>query len=341
MARSLELEQFTACGWRTVSYGAAELAAAAATLDAYHPGAAVVSSCQRLEAYSLGACACPAPDRWSGTGALARLAGVAAGLESVVLGESQILGQVRAAFSQSSGDLRSFADVAVASARQLRRETAFDSHAGHLLDRGLRVAGAEPGGAMLVLGAGALGRLIASRGLELGYRVTVAGRTPPACPERFAFVQLGTVGALPPVDVVAGCLGSGAGEIALAALPSARLVLDFGTPRNFATAPHAPQVVTIAALLADEQSRPHSIQRRRTLAARLAVIVRQRFSQATQDSSTAVGALRAEVESVRRREVSRARRLHPEIDDAALDAITRSLVDQLFHLPYELSLIHI
>ena len=46
-----------------------------------------------------------------------------------------------------------------------------------------------------------------------------------------------------------------------------------------------------------------------------------------------VGALRESVERVRQRELDRFGRLHPEIPGETIDAITRSLVNQLFHLP--------
>ncbi len=87
-----QLDDFRCCAWRTVSYRAAEMAAARADVEGMHTGDAIVTSCQRLEAYGFGPCACDAPDRLTGYAALERLAAVAAGLESVVLGEDQVTG---------------------------------------------------------------------------------------------------------------------------------------------------------------------------------------------------------------------------------------------------------
>jgi glutamyl-tRNA reductase len=308
------------------------MAAARASVEGLHPDDAVVTSCQRLEAYGFGACTCGAPEQMSGFAALERLSAVAGGLESVVLGEDQVTGQVRAAFADASGRLRAVADVAIAAARALRAETNFDSHAGHLLDKALRLSTMTPPGQLLVLGVGAMGKLVAERAAELGFQVTVAARREPAGTLPGRFVELGQVPGLPPLDVIVGCLGSGAGEIAPRVLPASRLLIDLGTPRNF-NVPSGPGVIAISDMLEDEHQRPHAMARRRALRERLGVILRARLSHAAGDGASPVGALRAEVEAIRRQEVERARRLHPEVDPEVLDRVTRSLVDKVLHRP--------
>ena len=333
MALPESLADFRCCAWRTVSFRATEMAAARAEIEGAHPHDAVVMSCQRLEAYGFGACDCGAPDHLRGPEALHRLAAVAAGLDSVVLGEDQIMGQVRSAFAAASPQLRAASDLAIGAARALRAEVSFGSHAGHLLDRALRLSAVEAGsGTLLVLGAGAMGRLIAARGQELGFEVVVAGRRHPSGPFPWRFVELGSAVELRRVDVLCGCLGSGAGEIALRVLPQARLVVDLGTPRNFVE-PEGPGLVTIADLLASEESRPHSRARRAELRARLDTLLGERLAHAATDSRSAVGRLRLEVETIRKRELARIQRLHPELPSDVLDAITRSLLDQVFHGP--------
>lgn len=327
------LADFRCCAWRTVSFRAAEMAAARAEIEGAHPQDAIVMSCQRLEAYGFGECACSAPDHLRGPEALQRLAAVAAGLDSVVLGEDQIMGQVRGAFAAVSTQLRSAGDLAIGAARALRAGTRYGSHAGHLLDRALRLSAVGPGhGTLLVLGAGAMGRLIAARGQELGFDVVVAGRRQPSGSFPWRFVNLGAAIELRRVDVLAGCLGSGAGEIALRVLPQARLVIDLGTPRNFVE-PEGPGLVTIADLLASEERLPHSRARRAQLGARLGTLLDERLDHASTDSRSAIGRLRLEVESIRQRELARIRRLHPELPSELLDMITRSLLDQVFHAP--------
>ncbi len=334
MTEAVAIDGLHGCGWTTVSLGPSDMARVDTAVRDAHMGRAIVSSCQRLEAFGLAPCGCGAPESWTGEPALLRLAEVAAGLHSVVLGEEQIIGQVRAAFADASGQLRSLADVAIAAARQLRRETNFDSHAGHLLDQGMRVAAVPAVGTLLVLGAGAMGRLVSRRGREIGFsRVVVASRAEPAGAKgwRPEFVPLADAVSLVRVDVIAGCLGSGAGEIAANLLPEAALAIDLGTPRNFGDWPGP--LVTIGDLLADEESRPHAVRRRLELRTRLAEIVMQRAAAARASSDSAVGALRFEVEKVRQRELSRMQRLHPEVSPETLDVLTRSLVEQIFHRP--------
>lgn len=326
------------CGWTTVSLPREQVDAIALSAREGHPGAAVVVSCQRIEAYGIGHCDCAARNRWEGHPALTHLAEVAVGLHSVVLGEDQILGQVRAAFAGTAGELRAMGEVAVASARELRRETSFDSHAGHLLDRALRLTGLPARGSLLVLGTGAMGRLVAQRAHEIGFgAVIVAGRTPPrsGASRSWTFVPLTRVADLPPVDVAVGCLGSCAPVVPVESLPPVRrLILDLGTPLNFSGQPQVP-LVSIADLLADEQSRPHAVRRRTELRRRLTAIVDRRLAERATTDATPIGRLRLEVERVRRRELERMKRLHPEVAPETLEVLTRSLVNQIFHAPSE------
>lgn len=307
-----------------------------------HTGrSAVITSCQRFEAYSFETCDCDPPERKSGIDALLHLAEVAAGLDSVVLGEEQIVAQVRAALAEAPADVRELGDIALAAARELRRETAFNTHSGHLLDRALKVSETEHSGRLLVIGTGHMGRLVAQRAVELGFEdVVVAGRRRPDgawfTSGHFSFVPFETMRSEEPFDVVVGCLGSDAGELDIATTlpPVRRLIVDLGTPRNFGGICEAP-VVSIATLLSDTFGRKHSIERREALRQRLHGMVGRRLGMVAHDSTSAVGALRLSVEQVRQRELHRMRRLHPDISPETLDVITRSLVNQLFHGPSE------
>jgi glutamyl-tRNA reductase len=258
---------------------------------------------------------------------------VAAGLHSVVLGEPQVLGQVRTGLSHAPAGLRRYGDIALAAARELRRRESFTMHSGHLLDRGLAALGVRPGGRLLVLGAGHMGRLVAARGLEMGFtEVIIASRMAPvSSPERARFVPLSHIKELGAVDVIAGCLGASAPELDPAGdLPRATAIIDLGTPRNFSA---SNSVVTLAQLLSDHEA--HETTRRRKLAEELSRLLDRRIEMASRDSNSALGMLRRELDRVRRREANRIQRLHPEIAPDAIEVITRSLVNQLFHLPAE------
>ncbi|MBI5947844.1 MAG: hypothetical protein HY875_06890 [Chloroflexi bacterium] len=335
------LDALSACCWPVASLDRGALSTLQAEVLARHPGAMLLTSCQRIEAYSPAPCDCPAPARLVAFEALLHLSEVAAGIHSVVLGEAEVMGQVRAAGAKAPATLGPLVGQAVATARELRRETAFDSHAGHLLDRALRLSGTEPAGRLLVAGTGWMGRLIAGRGRALGFEaVIVAGRTKPEGAwfrdGGFQFVGLGGMAGIGTVSVAAGCLGSSAPELdPTRDLPGIEaLIADFGTPRNFAAAADV-RVVTIADLLEGGAPRRHGDPRRAALRSRLKEILEHRLALAAEDSVSAVGRLRLLVEQARREEVERSARLHPEVAPETLDAITRSLVNRIFHAPSE------
>lgn len=326
-------DTLTACCWSVASSSHDELAVVHAAA-ASHPDGVVLDTCQRIEVYSVGPCRCHAPVRLHGADAAAHLSEVAAGLHSAVMGEAQVLGQVRSAFTGASPRLRRTADIALAASRELRREANFSEDSGHLLVRALELGRTAPAGRLLVVGTGILARLVARRGLALGFsEVIIAGRRAPAAEwlaeSEASFVRLNAVPSLPPVDVVAGCLGGDASQLEPEMLPEIRgLVVDLGTPRNFAPA-QAAHVVTIADLLNQSNCDPC----RAKFVERLRAGFDRHFAAAHDDRRSLLGAWRREIELVRQREVSRTQRLHPELPPETVEAITRGLVNQLFHGP--------
>jgi glutamyl-tRNA reductase len=266
------------------------------------------------------------------------LAEVAAGLHSIVPGESEILGQVRAPLAAAAPAWRGPAAAALATARELRREEAFTGDSGNLLDRGLAAAGLEAHGHLLVIGAGRVGRRVAARGLALGFeRVSMAARRPlaltGALDARIEPVSLYGLHSLPAVDVAVGCLGASAAAIELATLPAvASLVLDLGTPPNF-TGCTPVRRLTIADLRDNAGKAAGGETERARQRARLHELLDRRLVMAAEDRLSPVGRLRQEVERTRQRESERIARLHPEIPAATIETITRALVNQLFHEP--------
>src|SRR6266498_91176 len=120
--------------------------------------------------------------------AVRHLFAVASGVDSMVVGESQILGQVREAFraAQEEGAvgpvLSTLFGQAIKVGRRARRETAIGAGPTSTLEVGLRVAerrlGSLAGRRVLVVGAGKMGRL-AGRGARAAgvAEVVVANRT--------------------------------------------------------------------------------------------------------------------------------------------------------------------
>ncbi len=265
------------------------------------------------------------------------LATVAAGLDSAVLGEAQILGQVRAGVDVLRGRGGVIVDAAIASARQLRAEAGFDATTGHLLDHALPLAGLPSRGAALVIGAGVAGSLVARRARDLGFDlVAIASRRPVDAPARFGADRWFDLAALPgtgPFDVAVACLGSTAPELHNRDLPPARAYIDLGSPPNICT--RVAPVVRLADILAARGDNPAEAGHRAQLQEQLRAILASRLAMAAERSDTPLGRVRREVERVRQREATRIARLHPDLSRDAIETITRALVNQIFHLPSE------
>ena len=187
-----------------------QLPEALAQLAEYVPQSVIVSTCNRTEVYTydpddiglvgrvgdflIGYSGVPGDELerhiyqlWE-SDCVAHLFRVASGLESMIVGERQILGQVRAAFSVASQDgytksplTRVFHD-ALRAGRRVHRETNIGQHSRSVsraavqLARGLfdRLDDRRA----LVIGAGDAGRMVARALADAGVRqITVANRT--------------------------------------------------------------------------------------------------------------------------------------------------------------------
>ncbi len=164
--------------------------------------------------------------------AVQHLLAVACGLESMVVGESQILGQVRQSLgvareqgtlSRILGDLGA---LALRTAKRAHTETGIDRAGANLVGVGIRLAaehlptpgdGEAPlrGCAVLVVGAGSMSSLAATTAARMGaLRIVVANRTPDRA-RRLAAAVSGTTAdlddlpsALPDADLVISCTGA-------------------------------------------------------------------------------------------------------------------------------------
>jgi glutamyl-tRNA reductase len=163
----------------------------------------VLQTCNRTEAYVV------APDHETGLDALAlftravpsdvvvemghetslrHLIRVAAGLESIVLGEDQILGQIRTAYEEARGVggigrlLEDGVTKAIHVGERARNETAINDGVVSLASAAVGLVGQDyslDGETALVVGAGEMGQLAAKTLSERVERVIVANRTIP------------------------------------------------------------------------------------------------------------------------------------------------------------------
>jgi glutamyl-tRNA reductase len=189
--------------------------------------------------------------------AVRHLYSVASGIDSMVLGESEVLGQVRAAFSASVAAgcddalLSRLFHTAIRLGRRARTETAIGRHA--LSVSSISVQQARllcsdlPGATVLVIGAGEAGRLAAAALVEQGVRdVLVANRTRERAEDLAA--ELGGAAydlrdldeVLPRADVIIAAADAPAPLVSRAMVDTAMkqrpsrplLVIDNGVPRD-------------------------------------------------------------------------------------------------------------
>jgi glutamyl-tRNA reductase len=194
-----------------------------------------------------------------GAAAVRHLYSVSSGLESIVIGEDQILGQVKDALDRSrrlgtAGPLiNQLVQSAIRVGKRVRTETDINRAGRSLATVGLsaleHVVGAMSGRSALVVGAGAMAGVVvaALRGSGLA-RIDVANRTPEKAARLaettggngFGLEQLPSL--LAEVDLVVTCIG-GTGALITAAdaeeavrhrAGSPLFLLDLALPRNIA-----------------------------------------------------------------------------------------------------------
>jgi glutamyl-tRNA reductase len=294
--------------------------------------------------------------------AVSHLFHVASGLDSMVVGESQILGQVREAYrlaqtSETTG--RVLGDVFPAAFRVGKRchaETNIDSAGRSVVTVGL--AAVAPDGVAglqaLVVGAGSMAALAAATLAREGADVLVASRSPGRAARLAGSVGGTAIGlrelgsALRDVDVVVSATGA-AGVVLTADLVEAALaqragrplrVLDVALPRDVDLAVRTlPGVV--AADLATLGDRPDLGGPAAEDVAAVRSIVAEElaaFAGARRQAQVAptVVALRAMADDVVASELARMGTRLPDLDARSLEEITktvRRVVDKLLHAP--------
>ncbi len=298
--------------------------------------------------------------------AIAHLFGVAAGLDSMIVGEAEILGQVREAWLVAeregtvgpalSGALRQAVEVG----KRSRTETGIGRHAVSVSSAAVTVAGERLGGLVgrrvLVVGAGDVGEgmTIALSGAGVS-EVTVANRTPARAQELADRVRGRAVGldAVPESLAEADLLLTSAGaagvlversdiEVAMARRDGrALLVVDVAVPRN--VDPGVGQVFGVTLLDIDDLKAfaAQSLEQRRQEIGKVRVIIteeldRFRLERSAREVAPLVAAMRARAEELRTGELERFRSRLAGLDAASqetVDALTRGLVNKLLHDP--------
>ena len=296
--------------------------------------------------------------------AVSHLFSVACGLDSMVVGESQVLGQVRLALrtAQDAGaagrQLGSLAQQALRVGKRARTETGIDRAGRSLVTAGLEVAGQVlgplDGTEVLVVGAGAMSALAATVVAQGGAaRVVVANRTLERA-ERVAAAVGGEAvpldslpAALASADLVVSCTGA-VGHVldtemltaAVAGRPDRPLVvLDLALPRDVDPAAHEVPGVTVvdletlAGALATSEHAADVEATREIVVEEVAAFLG--WQRAVSVAPTVV-ALRDMADSVVRAELVRLTGRLPDLDPharAEIEQTVTRVVDKLLHAP--------
>lgn len=292
---------------------------------------------------------------------------VASGLDSMILGEDQIIGQVRQAYRAASeqgevpGMLAKLFQQASRVGRRVRRESGIGRHALSVskacVDLARSVVGDLSDSCVLVVGAGEAGET-AAEALTVGgaRKVTVVNRTYARAEElagrlsgeAVAFEELPK--ALAVSDIAIGCTGSPGyvlpakliGET-MAVRPERPLFLiDIAVPRDIDPAAGSLRNVSLCDIDDLESMSKTSREERAQEAAAAEALASEEAWEFEQwrrglESLPPVIDLRRRAEDVRQAELQRTlKRLNGKLTDeerASLEAMTRAIVNKLLHSP--------
>jgi glutamyl-tRNA reductase len=288
---------------------------------------------------------------------------VAAGLDSAVLGESEILGQVRAAWQVGSdeGGVRSTLDLlfrqALRVGKRARAETAIGRGTASISHAAVEMVadrlGSLHGRRVLVVGAGEMGVGVATALARAGAgSIVVCNRTVvrgAALAEQVGGTAIGLDhlrDALATCDVVVACTASGESVVTLEDVEAVArdvplLIVDIAVPRSVARSVAGVDGVTVLDLddLRDWADRGLALRAAET--ARVRAIVGEeleRFSLelTARQAAPLVTALHAKAEELRTSELVRFDGRLASLDESqreAVDALTRTIVAKLLHGP--------
>jgi glutamyl-tRNA reductase len=297
---------------------------------------------------------------------VAHLFGVAAGVDSMIVGEGEILGQVREAWQVAEREgmigqlLSRVFHQSVEVGKRARTETGIGRHAVSVSSAAVAVAGERLGGLenrrVLVVGAGDVGTgmAIALNGAGVG-EIVVANRSRERADELAARVGGRAIGldtvrdALVDTDVLLASTGAPDVLLERSEIESAMsrrdgralLIVDIAVPRN--VDPGVGQVFGVTLLDIDglKAFAAQSLEQRRQEIGKVREIITEeldkfRLERSAREVAPLISSMRARAEELRGTELERFRSRLAALDDderAAVDALTRGLVNKLLHDP--------
>ena len=297
--------------------------------------------------------------------AVAHLFGVAAGLDSAVLGESEILGQVKHAWERAHDEgaagptLNLLFRHAIEAGKRARTDTSIGRHTTSVSQAAVAMAAARLGSLAgrkgLVLGAGEMGEAMALGLAKAGTDLTIANRTWDTAVALAArtggtAVRLGDlVEAVAHVDVVLTSTGAAtplleADELAPALVEREGrplLIVDIAVPRD--VEPSVGQLPGVTLLDMDdlrafastgERARAGEVEGVRTILDE--ELERYLGASSAREVAPIIVALRERADELRQAELERFRTRLGQLDPAqqdAVEALTRGIIGKLLHDP--------
>jgi glutamyl-tRNA reductase len=344
-----------------------------AVVDAFHGGLSAIGQVlAEHSGMSMGDLTKYAYVRYS-EAAVEHLFAVASGLDSAVIGEQQVLGQVRRAYANAEANrtvgrvLHDLAQRALSVGKRVHTETAIDAAGASVVSVALDIAGSRMNGlagrSAAVVGAGSMGGLsvahlvragvahihIVNRSLPRAQRLAESIREHGVGAEALTLEHLPT--ALAAADVVVSCTGAVRPVVSLAdvhhALANARrdeaaepLVLcDLGMPRDVDPAVAGLPGVSVVDM--DRVQREPSARAAATDAEAARQIVAAEVAaylagQRMAEVTPTVTALRQRAADVVEAELLRLENRLPGLDDSQRVEVARTVrrvVDKLLHAP--------
>ena len=295
--------------------------------------------------------------------AVSHLFEVAAGLDSAVLGESEILGQVRQAWetAQAEGGAKATLNLlfrhAIETGKRARTETSIGKHTASVSHAAVEMAteriGSLAGRRVLVVGAGEMGEGVAVALVGAGAtNITVTNRTEERAMQLaqrvggqiVPFSELGA--ALRDTDVLLTCTGAGTPIIDLELVTASRagqprplLIVDIAVPRDVAAdVEHSPHV-TLLNLdhLRDWAARGLALRAGEALRVRQIVgeeVERFGMEATARQAAPLVAQLYEKADNVRQAELERFAAKLAALEPAQRDtveALTKGIVAKLLH----------
>ena len=295
--------------------------------------------------------------------AVQHLFSVAAGLDSMVVGEQQIIGQLRTSLQLAREEgcigrtLGQLVEHALRTGKRVHTETGIDSAGRSVVSVAVELALRALGGAdvrALLVGAGAMSSLAGTTLTRSGVRdLTVVNRTPERG-ERLAAALGGATAApeeltaqLQQADLLVSCTGAVGTVVSADAIAAAMrerpdrplFVLDLALPRDVEVEARSVPGVTVVDLdalrsvLEDAELADDVEAARRIVADEVGVFLARQRSERV---APTVVALRARAQEVVDAELTRLRLRLPDLDERAtreVEAAVARVVDKLLHTP--------